>query len=53
MNNPIGIYEKALPKDMNWAERFAADKAAGYDFLELSGDETPARRAAGILPPFA
>ena len=45
MNNPIGIYEKALPKDMNWAERFAAAKAAGYDFLEISVDETPERMA--------
>ena len=45
MNNPVGIYEKALPKDLSWAERFAAAKAAGYDFLELSVDETPERMA--------
>ena len=45
MKNPVGIYEKALPKNLGWAERFAAAKAAGYDFLELSVDETPERMA--------
>jgi hexulose-6-phosphate isomerase len=45
MKNPIGIYEKALPKDMDWAERFDAARAAGYDFLEISVDETPERMA--------
>lgn len=45
MKNPMGIYEKALPKNLGWAERFAAAKAAGYDFLELSIDETPERMA--------
>ena len=45
MENPIGIYEKALPKEMSWGERFAAARRAGYDFLELSVDETPERMA--------
>jgi len=45
MENPVGIYEKALPKHLGWAERFAAARAAGYDFLELSVDETPERMA--------
>ncbi len=45
MQSRIGIYEKALPKQMGWSERFAAAKAAGYDFLELSIDETPERMA--------
>ena len=45
MENPIGIYEKALPKDMTWGERFKAARGAGYDFLELSVDETPERMA--------
>lgn len=45
MENPIGIYEKALPKDLSWAERFAAARDCGYDFLELSVDETPERMA--------
>jgi hexulose-6-phosphate isomerase len=41
----IGIYEKALPKDLTWAQRFEAARNAGYDFLELSVDETPQRMA--------
>ena len=45
MHNPIGIYEKALPKDLSWAQRFAAARDAGYDFLEMSVDETPERMA--------
>jgi L-ribulose-5-phosphate 3-epimerase len=45
MKNPIGIYEKALPKDLGWPERFAAAREAGYDFLEISVDETPERMA--------
>lgn len=45
MNNPIGIYEKALPRGMSWAERFEAAQKTGYDFLELSVDETPERMA--------
>ena len=45
MNNPVGIYEKALPKDMTWTQRFEAARAAGYDFLEMSVDETPERMA--------
>lgn len=45
MENPVGIYEKALPKALSWAERFKAARRAGYDFLELSVDETPERMA--------
>jgi len=45
MKNPIGIYEKALPKNMDWPQRFEAAKKAGYDFLELSVDETAERMA--------
>ena len=45
MKNPIGIYEKALPKDLGWPERFSAARDAGYDFVEISVDETPERMA--------
>ncbi len=45
MENPIGIYEKALPKSLSWAERFKVARDCGYDFLELSVDETPERMA--------
>jgi hexulose-6-phosphate isomerase len=43
MTNPLGIYEKALPKAMDWAERFRAVAEAGFDFMELSIDESDER----------
>jgi L-ribulose-5-phosphate 3-epimerase len=42
-NNPLGIYEKALPASLNWPERLALAKACGFDFVEMSIDETDAR----------
>ena len=45
MKNPVGIYEKALPKDIGWTERFDAARSAGYDFVEISIDETEERMA--------
>ena len=45
MKNPVGIYEKALPRELGWPERFGAAREAGYDFLEISVDETPERMA--------
>jgi hexulose-6-phosphate isomerase len=45
MENPLGIYEKALPKELGWPERFRAAREAGYDFVEISVDETPERMA--------
>lgn len=41
----LGIYEKALPSDMSWDERLKAAKQSGYDFLEISIDETDERMA--------
>lgn len=45
MNPTVGIYEKALPKHYDWPARLAAARAAGYDFVEMSVDETPERMA--------
>lgn len=39
----IGIYEKALPKDLDWRARLLAAKNAGFDFVEMSVDETDMR----------
>lgn len=39
----LGLYEKALPADLSWDERLAISKAAGYDFIEISIDETDDR----------
>ena len=40
---PIGLYEKALPASMCWEERLAAAGQAGYDFVEISIDESNER----------
>lgn len=40
----IGIYEKALAPG-SWSDMLASAKFAGYDFMEMSVDETPARLA--------
>jgi L-ribulose-5-phosphate 3-epimerase len=40
---PIGLYEKALPDAMSWDERLAAAGQAGYDFIEISIDESDER----------
>ena len=40
---PIGLYEKALPDAMSWDERLTAAAQAGYDFIEISIDESDAR----------
>ncbi|KMJ45688.1 L-ribulose-5-phosphate 3-epimerase [Xenorhabdus khoisanae] len=41
--HPIGIYEKALPKNLTWAERLSLAKSCGFDFIEMSVDETDER----------
>ena len=39
MNNLLGIYEKALPANISWEERFKRAKNANFDFIELSIDK--------------
>ena len=41
----LGVYEKFMPNELTLAERLAYGKAAGFDYLELSIDETDARLA--------
>ncbi|MEE3378498.1 MAG: L-ribulose-5-phosphate 3-epimerase, partial [Lachnospiraceae bacterium] len=41
----LGVYEKAIPGNLSWREKLEAAKAAGYDFLEISIDETDAKLA--------
>lgn len=43
--NPLGIYEKALPAGECWRERLLLAKELGFDFVEMSIDETDARLA--------
>lgn len=40
----LGIYEKALPIDLSWQQRFAAARSLGFDYLEISIDETLERQ---------
>lgn len=42
---PIGIYEKALPYKLNWHERLSHAQLAGFDFVEMSVDESDERLA--------
>lgn len=40
---PLGIYEKALPAGECWLERLGLAQTLGFDFVEMSIDETDAR----------
>ena len=42
---PIGIYEKALPFHVDWHERLAVARRTGFDFVEISIDESDERQA--------
>jgi len=39
----LGIYEKALPPDTSWREKLEIAGNAGFDFIEISVDETDMR----------
>ncbi|WP_028536594.1 L-ribulose-5-phosphate 3-epimerase [Paludibacterium yongneupense] len=43
--HPLGIYEKALPANLGWGERLAVARACGFDFVEMSIDESDSRLA--------
>ena len=45
MTRPIGIYEKATPKHFTWKERLEFAKELGFDFVEMSVDESDVRLA--------
>lgn len=36
----LGLYEKAMPPHLSWKEKLQSAKEAGYDYIELSIDET-------------
>lgn len=40
MSYKLGLYEKALPPSLSWAEKLSAARQAGFDWLEISIDET-------------
>lgn len=41
----LGLYEKAMPAGMSFEEMLLNAKAAGFDFMEISIDETDGRQA--------
>lgn len=41
----LGLYEKAMPGQLTMQEKLVAAKEAGYDYLELSVDETDEKLA--------
>lgn len=41
--NALGIYEKALPQNMSWEDKFKLVHNLGYNFLEFSIDESNER----------
>lgn len=41
----FGLYEKAMPASLSWEERLRKAKEAGFDFIEISVDESEERRA--------
>lgn len=41
----VGLYEKALPKSLGWKQKIEKAKTVGYDFIELSVDETDEKMA--------
>lgn len=36
----LGLYEKSMPGSLDWKEKLEAARAAGFDFVEISIDET-------------
>jgi predicted hexulose-6-phosphate isomerase len=42
---PVGIYEKALPYELTWLQRLDLAQQAGFDFVEMSVDESDERLA--------
>ncbi|MEF9917121.1 MAG: L-ribulose-5-phosphate 3-epimerase [Lachnospiraceae bacterium] len=36
----LGLYEKAMPLELSWKEKLYAAQGAGFDFIEISIDET-------------
>lgn len=41
----LGLYEKAMPNNFTWEEKLVNAKQAGFDFVEISVDETDQKQA--------
>ena len=49
-NYLLGLYEKSMPGVLTWAEKLQAAKNAGFDYVEMSIDETDAKLARLDMP---
>ena len=41
----LGLYEKSMPGSLDWSEKLTEAKKCGFDFVEMSVDETDAKLA--------
>jgi len=41
----LGLYEKSMPGELSWKEKLLAARDAGFDFVEISIDETDEKLA--------
>lgn len=41
----LGLYEKALPNELSWKNKLGAAKRAGFDYMEISVDESDWRQS--------
>lgn len=41
----LGLYEKAMPNTLSWLEKLTICKETGFDYLEMSIDETDEKQA--------
>ena len=41
----LGLYEKSMPNTLSWEEKLKVVKEAGFDYLEMSIDETEEKLA--------
>ena len=41
----LGLYEKSMPAALSWKEKLTEAKKAGFDFVEISIDETEEKLA--------
>lgn len=41
----LGLYEKSMPSNLTWTEKLLIAKEAGFDYLEMSIDESDAKLA--------
>ncbi|MEZ8446397.1 L-ribulose-5-phosphate 3-epimerase [Vibrio splendidus] len=45
LRHRVGLYEKALPNELSWEDKLKQTKELGFDFLEISVDESDERRS--------